>query len=88
MQNKKTRLTFSSVIKRQMFLEASQGINFKYVVNNHFNKNSNDKKYASKLFYKWKEEIYSHNEILHIFNYELSDEIINLEIKNMLYEDE
>ena len=52
--DKKTRIHFSKSFKRKALLDFSQGIRASEILK----KESNDKKYASKLIHKWRKELY------------------------------
>ena len=48
----------------------------------------NDKKYASKLFYKWRKELYKDYKMMFITSVELTDKVLLDEIDSMYFEDD
>jgi len=80
----KERISFSKQIKRKVLLEVAKGKKpqealFKYLPFS-LNDITNDKKYASKLIYKWKKEMYINREVLFLLNHDVSDNAISEEI--------
>ena len=81
------RVRFSKKVKRDILLEIAKGENAQDAFLKHaFNsleKITNDKKYASKLLYKWKQELYENKEIINLLNHVIDFETIEAEIKNI-----
>ena len=69
--DKKTRIHFSESFKRKALLDFSQGIKASEILK----KESNDKKYASKLIHKWRKELYQNPNMLALIysNIDFSD---------------
>jgi len=82
----KQRITFSKKIKRKILLEIIKGEKPTKALLKHtsltLEEISSDKKYAAKLIYKWKQEVYKNREILFLLNHELDEEMIDEEIAN------
>ena len=81
------RTSFSKNIKRKILLEIAKGENPETAFLKHafesLKEVSNDKKYAAKLLYKWRKEMYENKEILSLLNHNvdkalLKDEIISI----------
>ena len=74
------RIHQSALQKRKALLEISKGKNAKEVIINQTN--SKDKKYASKMLYKWKKEIFSKKPDMQQFGFgnDLSDVDIDFEL--------
>lgn len=81
----KKRIYYSKSFKRKALIDYSQGRNFEEILkSNGFNIETalkNDKKYCSKLLYKWKKELYCNNEIIYFINSDITQEDIMYEIE-------
>ncbi len=75
------RIHQSALQKRKALLEISKGKNVKEVIINQTN--SKDKKYASKMLYKWKKEMFSKKPDMQQFGFgnDLSSIDIDFELK-------
>ena len=90
--NSSSRIRYSKAFKRAALVEISAGES-PYNVFETFGANvkklcANDKKYLSKLLYKWNKEVYKSNEKMYLLNYELTDDAILREINYLTYIDE
>jgi len=88
----KERIAFSKRIKRKVLLEIAKGkkpqealLKYLPVAIEEITK---DSKYASKLIYKWKKEVYANREMLFLLNHDLDNEMLNEEIETMGKDDE
>ena len=81
------RVRFSKRIKREILLEIARGTNAQEAFLKHaftsLEEITKDKKYASKLLYKWKQELYENKEILNLLNHNVDLNTIENEIKNI-----
>lgn len=81
------RITFSKKIKRKFLLEYASGKSPNEIFSDNLNfpldKISNDKKYASKLLNKWKQELYDDKEILHFLKNDINNNDIQDEINSL-----
>lgn len=83
----KERVRFSKKVKRDILLEVAKGASaqeafLKYAFIS-LDEITKDKKYASKLLFKWKQELYENKEILNLLNHGVSCEAIEAEIQNI-----
>lgn len=81
------RVRFSKKIKRNILLEIVKGTSAQDAFLKHafesLEEITKDKKYASKLLYKWKQEMYENKEILNLLNHNIDFDVINAEINNI-----
>ena len=81
------RVSFSKKIKRKMLLEFAKGKNPKdFLLETVFEslvEITKDKKYSSKLLYKWKKELYLNKNILSILSHKVDNQMIDDEIENI-----
>ena len=86
------RITFSKKVKRKVLLELAKGAKPTQALLKHtsltLDEITQDKKYAAKLLYKWRQEYYKNREILFILNHDLDIETLNQEIENIGSDDE
>ena len=81
------RIRFSKKVKREILLEIAKGTSaqeafLKYAFAS-LDEITKDKKYASKLLFKWKQELYENKEMLNLLNHNIDFETINAEIKDI-----
>lgn len=83
----KQRIRFSKKVKREILLEVAKGAKIQDVLLKHIfsslNEITQDKKYAPKLLYKWKQELYKNKEILNLLNHNIDLKAVSDEIKNI-----
>ena len=86
-ENDKKRIHESALFKRKALFEIAKGKNPKEVIIN--KTNSKDKKYSSKMYYKWKKEAFSKTPDMQQFGFgsDLSDIDIEYEIKAFEFKD-
>ena len=81
------RVRFSRKIKRKILLEIAKGRKpqevFLEFAFDSFDEITKDKKYASKLLYKWRQELYQNKEILNLLNHDVDNKMIEDEIRNI-----
>ena len=81
------RVRFSKKIKREILLEITKGESAQNALLKHaftsLEEISKDKKYASKLLHKWKQELYENKEIINLLNHNIDNKIIETEINNI-----
>ena len=81
------RVRFSRKIKRKILLEFAKGKKpheiFLECAFDSLDEITKDKKYAAKLIYKWRQELYHNKEILNLLNHKIDDEMIEEEIENI-----
>ena len=86
------RIRFSKKIKRDILLEIARGTSaqdaFLEYASLAVDEITKDKKYASKLLYKWKQELYEDKEILNLLSHNVDTAMINNEINNIGNDDE
>ncbi len=86
-ENDKKRIHESALFKRKALFEIAKGKNPKEVIIN--KTNSKDKKYSSKMYYKWKKEAFSKTPDMQQFGFgsDLSDIDLEYEIKAFEFKD-
>ena len=86
-ENDKKRIHESALFKRKALFEIAKGKNPKEVIIN--KTNSKDKKYSSKMYYKWKKEAFSKTPDMQQFGFgsDLSDIDMEYEIKAFEFKD-
>ena len=86
-ENDKKRIHESALFKRKALFEIAKGKNPKEVIIN--KTNSKDKKYSSKMYYKWKKEAFSKPPDMQQFGFgsDLSDIDMEYEIKAFEFKD-
>ena len=86
-ENDKKRIHESALFKRKALFEIAKGKNPKDVIIN--KTNSKDKKYSSKMYYKWKKEAFSKTPDMQQFGFgsDLSDIDMEYEIKAFEFKD-
>ena len=92
MESKNSRIRYSKEFKRRALVEISAGLNpydvFKSLGVDVEKLCKNDKKYLSKLLYKWNKEIYKDNEKMYFLNCELTDSELLSEIEYLKQDDD
>ncbi len=86
-ENDKKRIHEGALFKRKALFEIAKGKNPKEVIIN--KTNSKDKKYSSKMYYKWKKEAFSKTPDMQQFGFgsDLSDIDMEYEIKAFEFKD-
>ena len=87
------RMSFTKAFKRFVLIELSKGIKPELILNNSFKDktfkiDTQDKKYYSKLMYKWRNELYSNLSMLSFNSVYPSDSILDVELNNIGCDDE
>ena len=86
------RISFSKDFKRKVLIELSKGKKAKEIitqaVSNILEIDTNDKKYYSKLIYKWKQELYNNNSLLAFTSINPTIDNLNYEINNIGLDEE
>ena len=81
------RVRFSRKIKRKVLLEVAKGKRaqdvFLECIVSSLNEITSDKKYVSKLLYKWRKELYENKEFLCLLNHEIDNKMLMDEIKSI-----
>ena len=79
------RITFSKRLKRLVLLEVIKGAKPKDALLKYapiaLEEITKDKKYASKLIYKWKQEAYLNREMMFLLNHDIDNKMIDEEIE-------
>lgn len=82
----KKRILFSKTAKRLALFELARGTSVEEIFQILFERKelkSDDKNYVSKLFSKWRNEMYKNKEVLNFLNQNLDDEALMYEIANL-----
>ena len=81
------RVRFSKKIKRDILLEVAKGTKVKDAFLKYafisLEGITKDKKYAAKLLYKWKQELYENKEVLNLLNHNVDEKMIEEEINSI-----
>jgi len=89
-QNNNQRTSFTKEFKRKILIEFSKGRSardiFEEATLNILKINTNDKKYCAKLIHKWKKELYINNKILAFTSIKPTDENLDYEINNIVFD--
>lgn len=86
------RVHFSKYFKRRVLLEYARVKNaneaFRVCGFEIDEESLGDKKYAAKLLYKWRKELYQNYHLLSFMNCEMTDEVLRREIESLKSEDD
>lgn len=78
------KIYYPKTLRRQAFIEISKGKKLcDFLIEKGYNISDlikKDKKYALKLAHKWKQEFFTHKELININSYKLTDDILKDEL--------